>query len=168
MAVSETNSRLGHLAGRYLTFSLAGESFGIRVLSVQEIIRLTAITAVPQLPAHLRGVINLRGRIVPVVDMRRRFGLAAAADTGRTCIVVVQIAGRAGRLAPMGLIVDAVEEVLQIGEAELSPPPELGASAVLVSVLALARIKGQVKTLLDIQHVLTGEQFAEPAVLAAA
>lgn len=153
--------------GRYLTFALGHESYGIEVLAVQEIIRLPAITAVPQLPAYLRGVINLRGKIIPVTDLRARFGLEHNGDTTRTCIVVVQIQ-RPGRPAmPMGLVVDTVEEVIHIAADDMTPPPEFG-TAVDVSFLhALARVKGSVKALLDIQRVLTDSQIDAAAAVAA-
>ncbi len=148
------------LEGRYLTFRLGTESYGIGVMSVQEIIRLESITTVPQLPNHVRGVINLRGRIVPVVDLRIRFGLATAEDGERTCIIVVQVVTRRGRV-PMGLLVDAVEEVLNLGKNDVAPPPEFGCAVDVTFLRGMARIRDQVKTLLDINRVLTDEQLDE-------
>ncbi len=157
---SPTSEPAAGLAGRYLTFRLGAEAYGIGVLAVQEIIRTIAITAVPQLPAHLRGVINLRGRIVPVVDLRRRFGLSGDHEGERACIVVAQIHLAERGLVPMGLLVDSVEEVLSIGEAEVSPPPEFGCSVDVAFLLGLARVHGEVKALLDLDRVLAEDRFA--------
>ena len=107
------------LAGKYLTFILGGESYAIPVLKVREIIRLTNITTVPQMPACIRGVINLRGKIIPVMDLRLRFGFAAAANVEQNCIVVVQVRNPAGQATAMGLVVDAVEEVAQLATADI-------------------------------------------------
>lgn len=147
------------LDGRYLTFRLGAESYGIDVMKVQEIIRLEPITAVPQLPAHLRGVINLRGRIVPVVDLRIRFGLPKTEDGERTCIIVVQVAAARGH-TPMGLVVDAVEEVLNIGKNDAAPPPEFGCAVDMTFLRGMARVRNEVKTLLDIDRVLGGDELA--------
>ncbi len=154
-------------AGRYLTFRLGAEAYGIEVLAVQEIIRSTTVTMVPQLPSHLRGVINLRGRIVPVVDLRRRFGLPAEAEGDRACIIVVQFRSAARGIVPIGLLVDTVEEVMSISEAEISPPPDFGCTVNVAFLRGLARVHGMVKALLDIDRVLTGEQLSD-AVSAAA
>ena len=161
------SSTTSDLSGRYLTFCLGNESYGIGVLAVQEIIRITAITPVPQLPAHLRGVINLRGRIVPVVDLRRRFGLPAETDGERACIVVVRIHTASRGVVPMGLVVDAVEEVLTIAAGEIEPPPEFGCAVDISFLRGLARVRGAVKALLDIERVLTGEQLAAATTIAA-
>lgn len=146
------------LDGRYLTFRLGAESYGIDVMKVQEIIRLEPITAVPQLPAHLRGVINLRGRIVPVVDLRVRFGLPKTEDGERTCIIVVQVAAPRGHM-PMGLVVDAVEEVLNIGKNDAAPPPEFGCAVDVAFLRGMARVRNEVKTLLDIDRVVKGNEL---------
>jgi len=160
-------STASDLSGRYLTFRLSTESYGIGVLAVQEIIRITAITPVPQLPDHLRGVINLRGRIVPVVDLRRRFGLPAETDGERACIIVVRIHTATRGVVPMGLVVDAVEEVLTIASGEIEPPPEFGCAVDVSFLRGLARVRGEVKALLDIDRVLTGEQLDVTAAFAA-
>lgn len=158
-SLESSASTAPELSGRYLTFRLGTESYGIGVLAVQEIIRITAITPVPQLPAHLRGVINLRGRIVPVVDLRRRFGLPADTDGERACIVVVQIRTAARGIIPLGLVVDAVEEVLTIAAGDIEPPPEFGCAVDISFLRGLARVHDAVKALLDIDRVLTGEQL---------
>src|SRR3974377_1305661 len=100
-------------AGKYLTFQLANEEFGIRVLKVREIMGIQEITAVPQTPAHIKGVINLRGKVVPVIDLRLKFGLAAADYTQRTCIIVTQVQGESGAVM-MGIVVDGGSEVVHL------------------------------------------------------
>ena len=143
--------------GRYLTFRLGGESYGLPVLGVREIIRLCPITPVPKMPAHIKGVINLRGKIVPILDLRARFRLSPASYGERACIVVVQ-AGAApagGRL--MGALVDAVEEVVQLSEAELEPTPDFGGSVKTDFILGMATVHGGVKSLLDLDRVFLEE-----------
>jgi purine-binding chemotaxis protein CheW len=143
------------VAGKYLTFSIGRESFGIDVLKIREIIRLVDITAVPQAPDHVRGVINLRGKIIPVVDLRLRFGLPKADTTERTCIVVVQINQPSGMQSPMGVIVDGVEEVLNIAQTDIEQTPDFGAKLEADYILGMAKVKSKVKTLLDIDSVLS-------------
>jgi len=125
-------------------------------LKVREIIRLPTITTVPQMPDYIRGVVNLRGKIIPVMDLRRRFGLAEAAQTEQNCIVVVQVRNAAGQATQMGLVVDAVEEVAQIATADIEETPDFGAQVSTDYLLGMAKIKGAVKTLLDIDRVIAG------------
>ncbi len=143
------------LAGKYLTFTLQEESYGIDVLKVREIIRLTTITAVPQMPAYVRGVINLRGKIIPVMDLRLKFGFAAAPGTEQTCIIVVQVKLPDGKATQMGLVVDGVEEVTNIAEADIEETPDFGAQIATDYIVGMAKIKGAVKTLLDIDGVIS-------------
>lgn len=152
-----TLTKQAHLSGKYLTFRLHGESYGISVLKVREIIKLVPITRVPQMPSHIKGVINLRGKIIPVVDLRLKFDLDASEDKEQTCIVVVQVilASRASLL--MGLIVDAVEEVANIAAADIEETPDFGTTVDTAYILGMAKIKGAVKTLLDIDRVVAGE-----------
>lgn len=147
-------------AGKYLTFVLGHESYGISVLKVREIIRLMDITPVPQMPAYVKGVINLRGKVVPIVDLRIRFALAQAESTERTCIVVVQIKTPTNASAFMGFIVDAVEEVANIPGAEIEPTPDFGSKLHTEYILGMAKIRGKVKTLLDIDRLLTSDTVA--------
>jgi purine-binding chemotaxis protein CheW len=143
------------VAGKYLTVALAGESYGIAVLKVREIIRLPKITPVPQMPAYVKGVINLRGRVIPIVDLRTKFGLAAECAE-RTCVVVVQL--RAGeQVMSMGLIVDSVDEVVNLAAADVEPAPDFGASVNTSYLLGMAKVKGRVMTLLDIDRVVAPE-----------
>lgn len=148
--------------GKYLTFRLAGEEFGLPIMKVQEIIGLMPVTRVPRLPAYVRGVINLRGRIHPTVDLRLKFGLPATADTERTCIIVVEVATERGQVN-MGVIVDEVAEVLDIADAEIDGTPEFGASVSTEFILGLAVVKGDVKMLLDIERILTAKEIGELA-----
>jgi len=141
------------LAGKYLTVVLENEAYGIAVLKVREIIRLQKITPVPQMPPFVKGVINLRGRVIPIVDLRVKFGLKAE-FTERTCIVVVQVKLPTEQTVQMGLIVDSVEEVVTLAANEIEPTPDFGASISTEYLLGMAKVKGQVKTLLDIDRVV--------------
>lgn len=143
-------------AGKYLTVALDNESYGLAVLKVREIIRMQKITPVPQMPEFVKGVINLRGRVIPVVDLRVKFGLKAIfAD--RTCIVVVQVKLPAGTAVQMGLIVDSVEEVVNLSNTDIEPTPDFGARIDTGYILGMAKVKGAVKTLLDIDRVVAPE-----------
>ncbi len=144
------------LAGKYLTFQLGDESFGLPVGKVQEIIRLPAITPVPRMPAHVRGVTNLRGRVIPVIDLRARLGLPAAPTEPRTCMIVVHLRLATGGQSSLGLIVDAVEEVLLFGPGELEPPPGMGdpGAESPAHLLGLAKFRGTVKALLNIDALI--------------
>ena len=145
------------LAGKYLTFILHQESYGIDVLKVREIIRLTTITAVPQMPNYVRGVINLRGKIIPVMDLRLRFGFAEAASTEQTCIIVVQVKMSDGKATQMGLVVDGVEEVLNIAAADIEETPDFGGQIATHYIVGMAKVKGAVKTLMDIDGVVSAD-----------
>lgn len=144
------------LSGKYLTVVLENEAYGIAVLKVREIIRLQKITPVPQMPTFVKGVINLRGRVIPVVDLRVKFGLKAE-FAERTCIVVVQVKLPGNQIVQMGLIVDSVEEVVTLSDQEIEPTPEFGAKVDTSYLLGMAKVKGQVKTLLDIDRVVAPE-----------
>jgi purine-binding chemotaxis protein CheW len=139
---------------KYLTFALGAESYAIPVLKVREIIKLAPITVVPQMPDYIKGVINLRGKIIPVVDLRLKLFLAVAENTDRTCIIVVQVSRTGGGQVQMGLIVDGVEEVVNIQPSELEPTPDFGAQVDSTYIVAMAKIKGSVKALLDIDRVV--------------
>jgi len=144
------------LAGKYLTVVLENEAYGIGVLKVREIIRMQKITPVPQMPAYVKGVINLRGRVIPVVDLRVKFGVKAE-FAERTCIVVVQVKLPSDQSVQMGLIVDSVEEVVTLQAGEIEPTPEFGARIDTSYLLGMAKVKGAVKTLLDIDRVVAPE-----------
>jgi purine-binding chemotaxis protein CheW len=144
------------LAGKYLTFALGAEEYGVPVLKVREIIKIMDVTSVPQVPAHVRGVINLRGKVIPVVDLRLKFGLGHQACTERTCIVVVEVALDSVNIM-MGVIVDAVSEVLNIASQEIEDTPEFGNRVVTDYLGGVAKVKGRVKILLDLDRVLGGD-----------
>ena len=153
----ETPGKGDDRAGKYLTFHLAQEEFGIRVLKVREIMGIQDITAVPHTPAYVKGVINLRGKVIPVLDLRLKFGLPDMEYNQRTCIIVVQIQGESG-LILMGIIVDGVSEVLNLTGAEVEDTPDFGSSFTTPYILGMAKIKGKVKILLDIDQVLTNQE----------
>jgi purine-binding chemotaxis protein CheW len=147
-------------AGKYLTFKLAEEDYGISLLKVREIIGMMPITSVPRTPDFVKGVINLRGKVIPVTDLRLRFGMTESAYTDRTCIIVVEVKGTDSTLQT-GIVVDAVTEVLPVKAEEIEPTPEFGAKVDTHYILGMANLDGAVKILLDIDRVLTTEEIAE-------
>lgn len=149
-----TFGELSH-GGKYLTFVLCGEEYGIEILKVREIIGIMKITPVPQTPNHIKGVINLRGKVVPVIDLRLKFGFQEREYTKETCIIVIEV-----KNILTGIIVDTVSEVLDVHSEELEPPPHLGNSVNTEILVGMAKIKNKVKILLDIDKVLgTDETF---------
>ncbi len=151
-------------AVKYLTFVLGHESYGVGVLKVREIIRMLNITPVPKMPEYLKGVINLRGKVIPVIDLRLRFRLHETGMTERTCIVVVQVKHSSGNISQVGLIVDAVEEVVSISTAEIEQAPDFGSKLKTDYIMGMARVKGAVKTLLDIDLVVSADELESLAV----
>ena len=144
--------------GKYLVFDLGREEFGIRVLKVREIMGIQDITAVPQTPAHVKGVINLRGKVIPVVDLRLKFGLPQQEYTQRTCIIVVQVQGEAGPML-MGIVVDGVAEVLNLAAADIEDTPDFGDGTATPYLLGMAKVKDKVKILLEIDRVLASQDL---------
>lgn len=164
LATPVIETGLNHsLTGKYLTFTLQGESYGIDVLKVREIIRHITITAVPQMPAYIRGVINLRGKIIPVMDLRRRFDFPNVANTDQTCIVVVQVKLPDGKATAMGMVVDGVEEVISFNAADIEKTPDFGGQIAVDYILGMAKVKGVVKVLLDIDKVISNNTAAQLA-----
>lgn len=161
-----TTSTRNNVAGKYLTFVLAGESYGIAVLKIREIIRLQPATPVPQMPPYIKGVINLRGKIIPVVDLRIKFGFSKITDTEQTCIVVVQVTLPGRNNVLMGLVVDGVEEVINIAGSDIEDPPDFGTALQTEYLLGMAKIKGTVKTLLDIDKVVGADTLQQVAAQA--
>jgi len=155
---------MSSLAGKYLTFLLGRESYGVPVIRVREIIRFTAPTPLPQLPPHVKGVINLRGKVIPVVDLRCKFELPAGVSGDLVCIIVVQTTAASGGRKDMGMIVDGVEEVVQITGQEIEEAPDFGAGLDTNYILGMAKIRGTVKTLLDIDQILTADAAATIAL----
>ena len=138
--------------GKYLTFVLGREEYGLPVMKVREIIKVMDITHVPQVAAHVLGVINLRGKVIPVIDLRRKFGFPAQEHTERTCIIVAEVVLSQATVM-MGVVVDAVSEVVSVLAAEIDNPPDFGGDATDF-ILGLAKVKGSVKILLDLDRVL--------------
>ncbi len=143
---------------KYLTFTLGAEEYGLEILKVREIIGYMDITAVPQTPSHVKGVINLRGQVIPVTDLRAKFGMRTAEVTDETCIIVVEIA-QAGRKFNTGIIVDRVQEVLDISGADIEDAPQFGSSSDMNFILGMGKVADKVKILLDIDKVLGAEDL---------
>jgi len=144
---------------KFLTFLMANEKYGLEILKVREIIGIMDVTPVPTTPAFVRGVINLRGKVIPVVDLRLKFGMEAKQDTQRTCIIVVHLA-REGQEMIMGIIVDEVSEVLDIDQDQIEPPPSFGADIRTDFILGMGKVNQRVVTMLDIDRVLSEREIA--------
>lgn len=143
----------GGTAEKYLTFSLGGEEYGISILSIREIIGMIPVTSVPQSPPYVKGVVNLRGKVIPVIDLRKKFAMESIDYTERTCIIVVEMELGTG-VVLIGIIVDSVSEVLNIRADEVEPTPTFGARLTTDYILGLAKMEGGVKILLDMDKVL--------------
>jgi len=144
-------------SGKYLTFVLAKEEYGIPILKVREIIKLLEITSIPKTPGYIKGVINLRGKIIPIMDLRLKFGLEEKEYNERTCIVVVEIAINDTRKL-MGLIVDTVSEVVNLTTDQIEPPPEYGYQNNQGYLIGVGKVKERVILLLDIERILSQEE----------
>jgi purine-binding chemotaxis protein CheW len=158
LVAERATSRAEARAGLYLTFVLGSETYGIEILKVQEIIGMMRVTAVPKTPEFVRGVINLRGRVIPVVDLRRKFGMESKGDTDRTCVIVLQVARVEGHVT-MGIIVDEVAEVVDVAGEQIEPPPTLGAGVRTEFVLGMGKIEDAVVILLDVNRVLSDDEM---------
>lgn len=161
------------LPAQYLTFTLAGETFAIGILAIKEIIEYRGVTEVPMMPSAVRGVINLRGAVVPVLDLQARFGKPASQIGKRTCIVIVEMAIEDERQV-LGVMVDAVSEVIDIPAADIEPPPSFGARVGREFIAGMGKVRGKFVILLDVNRVLATEdlgalaQAAEDRALVAA
>jgi len=144
--------------GKYLTFSLSNEEYGIGILKIKEIIGMIDITLVPKTPDFVKGVVNLRGKVIPVMDLRLRFGMEEENYTERTCIIVIEIEGRMGTLL-MGIVVDAVSEVMNIKAEDIEEVPNLGNQLSVEYILGIAKTEGKVRILLDIDKVLNSTEL---------
>jgi purine-binding chemotaxis protein CheW len=142
--------------GKYLTFTLDKEEYGIGILKIKEIIGMMPVTAVPQTPEYVKGVINLRGKVIPVVDLRLRFGMDSMEYNERTCIIVVEIKGQSGNVL-IGTVVDSVSEVLNIKGKDIEDTPTFGSKLNTDYILGMAKMEGGVKILLDIDKVLSAQ-----------
>ena len=151
---------------QYLTFMLGGEMFSIGILAIKEIIEYDGLTEVPMMPACIRGVINLRGAVVPVMDLSARFNKPTTEVTKRTCIVIVEITNEEQGSQVMGVVVDAVNAVLEIPSSEIEPPPAFGAKIRTDFIEGLAKVDGKFVILLDVNQVLSIEDLGDLAQLA--
>lgn len=143
---------------QYLTFMLGGEMFAIGILGIKEIIEYAGLTEVPMMPSCIRGVINLRGAVVPVMDLSSRFGKASTAVTKRTCIVIVEVETH-GERQDMGVVVDAVNAVLEIPSSEIEAPPSFGAKIRSDFIEGMGKVNGKFVILLDVNQVLSAEDI---------
>ena len=149
-------------AGKYLTFKLGPESYGIGILKVQEIIGMLAVTRMPRTPAYVRGVVNLRGKVIPVLDLRLKFGMEGRQDTDRTCIIVVQLQAN-GSIITMGIIVDEVSEVLDVAAQQIEPPPSFGMAVDVSFIMGMGKVGQKVVLLLDADRILMRQELEEIA-----
>lgn len=146
------------VAGKYLTFDLAEEEYGLEILRVREIIGMMEITPVPRTPEFVLGVVNLRGKVIPVADLRLKFGLPYKEPDERTCVIVVEVQS-AGSTIQMGIVVDRVNEVVDVRSEDIEPTPSFGANLDTAFILGMAKVGDKVKILLDIDRVLTGSEI---------
>ena len=160
--VEQVNKALLDKAGKYLTFALGSEEYGLEILKVREIIGYMEITAVPQTPHHVKGVINLRGQVIPVIDLRAKFGMETAEITEESCIIVVEIS-QGKRQFSTGIVVDHVQEVLDIAGGDIEEAPQFDSSVDTSFILGMGKIGDTVKILLDIDKVLAGDDFSSLA-----
>jgi purine-binding chemotaxis protein CheW len=160
--VKQANELTGKLrsgkgtGGKFLTFFLAGEEYGIEILKVHEIIGMMPITRVPRTPQFIRGVINLRGKVIPIVDLRLKFGMESVEQTAETCIIVVHVEG-----IEMGIVVDRVSEVLNIAGGEIEDAPSFGEDVNTDYILGIGKTQAKVKILLDIDRVLSTQDVVQ-------
>ncbi len=152
------NKAIMEKEGKYLTFALAREEYGLEILKVREIIGYMDITAVPQTPDYVKGVINLRGQVIPVIDLRAKFGMETTETTEETCIIVVEI-NQSGRKFSTGIVVDHVQEVLDIAGEDIEDAPKFDSSVNTDFILGMGKIGDSVKILLDIDKVLSSTDF---------
>jgi purine-binding chemotaxis protein CheW len=158
--MSDAVTRTADREGKYLTFTLADEEYGIGILKIREIIGMMPITSVPEAAHYVKGVVNLRGKVIPVIDLRLRFGMPKIDYTERTCIIVVEIYGSGG-VVPMGIVVDGVSEVLNIKAGDIEDPPTVGIGLKTGYILGMAKKDKGVKLLLDIDRVLGADEIEQ-------
>ena len=158
MTAKSLTSNVRTTGGKFLTFNLAAEIYGVEVGFVREIAGMTPITAVPNTPKFIKGVMNLRGKIVPVIDLRIKFGMESCSYSRETCVVVVEIRGSQGKIL-MGVIVDSVREVIDVVLDEIGEVPSFGIRVNTDFLKGLANVKSGLTLLLDIEHVLSHEEM---------
>ncbi len=144
---------------QYLTFMLGGETYAIGILAIKEIIEYGQLTEVPRMPEFIRGVINLRGAVVPVIDLGARFGKTSSNVGRRTCVVIIEIESEEGQQV-VGVMVDAVNEVLDIAASEIEPPPSFGAKIRADFIQGMGKVDGKFVIILDVDHVLSVDEMA--------
>ncbi len=157
IGLNPADSQLEDIAGKYLTFDLADEEYGLEILRVREIIGMMDITPVPRTPDFVLGVINLRGKVIPVVDLRLKFGLPYKEPDERTCVIVVEVANQ-DMTVQMGIVVDRVNEVVDVKSEDVEPTPSFGVSLDTSFIHGMAKVGEKVKILLDIDKVLTSSE----------
>lgn len=156
MSISETEGSVGQT--QFLTFMLSGEMFAIGILAIKEIIEYANLTTVPMMPACIRGVINLRGEVVPVIDLAARFGKPVSEVTRRTCIVIVEV-NAGGESQDVGVVVDAVNEVLDIPVADIEPPPTFGAKIRVDFIQGMGKINERFVIILNVNQILSVDEI---------
>ena len=159
LAARQSVTGLTGVEGKYLTFSLAEEHYGIGIRKIREIIGMMPVTSIPQTPGYVKGVINLRGKVIPVVDLRLKFGMGQAECSERTCIIVVEVPGRAVSQL-MGIVVDSVSDVVNIKWEDIEETPSFGTKLDTDYILGMAKIGKGVKMLLDIDRALSTEEIS--------
>ena len=150
------------VGGQYLTFQVAGQTYAMRIATIKEIIEYGALTSIPLMPSFIRGVINLRGAVVPVIDLAARMGFAPSSPSRRTCIVIVEMP-HSGEVFEMGVVVDGVSEVLELPAQDLEPPPSFGAKVRSDFIEAMARIRGNFVIALRLEQVLSIDEVSQLA-----
>ncbi len=158
----KTSQVAERVAGKFLTFDLADEEYGLEILRVREIIGMMDITPVPRTPDFVLGVINLRGKVIPVADLRLKFGLPYKEPDDRTCVIVVEIKNQ-DETVQMGIVVDRVNEVVDVKASDVEPTPSFGVTLDTSFILGMAKVGEKVKILLDIDRVLTSSEVASMA-----
>lgn len=158
--MNQQNGIISIKTDKYLTFKLAGEEYGVGILKVKEIIGMMPITSVPRTPEFVKGVINLRGKVIPIVDLRLKFAMEPISCSDRTCIIVVEIESN-DTIIQIGIVVDEVSEVLNIKREAIEATPEFGARLNTEYILGMAKVEGGVKILLNIDRVLSTEEIED-------
>ncbi len=156
--IREVREDLEDLAGKYLTFKLGDEGYGLEIIKVQEIIGMQEITKIPRTPPYVKGVINLRGKVIPVIDLRSKFDMEEQERTRKTCIIVVQVQ-QGGNSLIIGIVVDEVSEVLNISGSQIESPPSLSSRVDTCFIMGMAKTEAAVQILLDIDRVVAEEEM---------
>lgn len=158
-AIEQLNQAITEKEGKYLTFSLGAEEYGLEILKVREIIGYIDVTAVPQTPHYVKGVINLRGQVIPVIDLRAKFGMETAEVTKQSCIIVAETR-QGSQTFSTGIVVDRVQEVLDIAGKDIEEPPQFDSAVDTNFILGMGKIGDSVKILLDVNQILGSDDLA--------